>query len=220
MSEPTHRISRRTFVKVLVPAVGGAAALTLISRETLRQLYRTRLEPSLESAPPGPITPDTLQTLRAFTEALLDEAITWSRYENFFRWRAEHLPGHRRLYERLADELNRGAQQALGQPFVACSRAQRIVLVRPVLEADLDDWDRAIALILHRDWLRFNRYVVERSRSSRLARGLVGLRFNRYVVEPLFTLFAYHDAWLRLGYEHPPGLPRGLEAYQQPPANA
>ncbi|WP_054682652.1 hypothetical protein [Rhodothermus marinus] len=90
MSEPTHRISRRTFVKVLVPAVGGlavggAAALTLISRETLRQLYRTRLEPSLESAPPGPITPDTLQTLRAFTEALLDEAITWSRYENFFR---------------------------------------------------------------------------------------------------------------------------------------
>lgn len=203
MSEPTHRISRRTFVKVLVPAVGGlavggAAVLTLVSRDTLRQLYRTRLEPSLESAPPGPITPDTLQTLRAFTEALLDEAITWSRYENFFRWRAEHLPGHRRLYERLADELNRGAQQALGQPFVACSRAQRIVLVRPVLEADLDDWDRAIALILHRDWLRF----------------------NRHIVEPLFTLFAYHDAWLRLGYEHPPGLPRGLEAYQQPPANA
>ncbi len=203
MNESSSRISRRTFVKVLVPTigglvVGGAAALTLVSRETLRQLYRTRLEPSLEPAPPGPIAPNTLQTLRAFTEALLDEAITWSRYANFFRWRAEHLPGHRRLYERLADELDRNAQQALGQPFAACPRTQRIVLVRPVLEADLDDWDRAVALVLHRDWLRF----------------------NRHIVEPLFTLFAYHDAWLRLGYEQPPGLPRGLEAYQQPPPNA
>ena len=82
--------------------------------------------------PPGPLSPQTLATLLAATEAIIGVPIERDHYANFLRWRAENLAGYRALCDRLAEALERAAGESAGKPYVACEAAVRLQLADAV----------------------------------------------------------------------------------------
>jgi hypothetical protein len=136
--------------------------------------------------------------LLAATTALAGVPVQLAHYEDFFRWRADHLRGYKNLYEQFAAALARRARRSVGCDFVACHRQmqQKVLEERPQLRSGDTRWHRARVAVLEREWLRF----------------------DRYIVHDILLLFLKTDAWTSLGYEAWPGLPRGLDRYTQAPS--
>jgi hypothetical protein len=136
--------------------------------------------------------------LLAATTALAGVPVQLAHYEDFFRWRAEHLRGYKALYERFAAALPRRAKRSVGCDFVACNpqMQQKVLAERPQLRSGDTRWHRAHVAVLERAWLRF----------------------DRYIVYDILVLFLRTDAWTALGYDAWPGPPRGLERYTQAPS--
>jgi hypothetical protein len=136
--------------------------------------------------------------LLATAETLIEYPIDAARYADFFRWRSEHVPGHRAMYERFAATVNHAAARARGCEFAACEPATR----RTILAARVE----------------------VRAARGRLARLRVSVRehdwplFDAYIVRPITLLFASTDAWRIAGYGAWPGTPRGLEDYVRAPS--
>ena len=72
------------------------------------------------------------RTLARVAETLLDVPVEPAHYEEFFRWRAEHLPGRRAFYERLASNLDELARGRAGRRFDDCDVEVRRVILTPV----------------------------------------------------------------------------------------
>ena len=88
----------------------------------LRALYSRLLSPGLEDAPTGPLPAEPLGTLLLATRALAGVPVRLAHYEEFFRWRAENLRGHKALYEQFAAALDRRTRRLVRCDFVDCSR--------------------------------------------------------------------------------------------------
>jgi hypothetical protein len=187
---PLVGVTRRRFLVTLALAAAALAGGTAWSRRAA--LSRWLVSVPLDDTPPGPLDDATVQVLLATTQTLLGDGIEPGHYEEYFRWRAEHLRGHRSLYVQFAAALDRAAR-GLGHPdFVRCppdAKARILDSLRPV-----------------RGWRQASRAIVSRSTA----------RYATHIVRGIFQMFASTDAWILSGYDSWPGQPRGLEAYRQP----
>jgi hypothetical protein len=189
-------ISRRQFLRILAVTAGAAATTYAGYRGVVRGVYRTLVSPVLEEAPTGPLNDQTLKDLLAAVEAFAGHAVDAPHYEDFFRWRSEHLPGHRTLYQRFAAAVNRSARRSFGCGFAQCDRTARLAVLDAAFRVRNAGgrWARVRIGLFERDWVLF----------------------DLYIVRPIALLFAHTDAWRLVGYDAWPGMPRGLERYTQP----
>jgi len=180
-------MQRRDFLKIAAVATGSAV---ICVTWPLRSLVWRLILPVLQEAPPGQLGQQTLQSLLAATEALIDYPVELNHYADFFRWRAEHLPGHKALYDRFATVVDGAARRLDGCAFVACNKGtrQRILTMAFKVRHVQGRVSRLRVAILERDWLLF----------------------DQYVVRPTMSLFARTDVWRLVGYPAWPGTPRGL----------
>lgn len=169
---------------LVVLAAGGLAALWR-GREAMR---RWVVQTPLGGAPPGPLRDSTADTLLVAVRALLGDGVEPLHYVDFFRWRARHLAGHRRLYEAFEAAADRAARRLGHLGFRDCPREGQQRILRDMLPAS----------------------GLERIRRGLMARDEA--RFGQYVVREIFRVFARTDAWVLTGYEAWPGMPRA-EAY-------
>jgi hypothetical protein len=200
-------LSRRGFLRLSVVVVVGAVAVLMAAQSarawllaTFRALNSRLLSPGLEDAPTGSLSAGALNTLLAATTTLAAVPVQIAHYEDFFRWRAEHLRGYKALYEQFAATLDRRTRRAVGCDFVDCNRQmqQQMLEGLPQLRSANTRWHTVRVAVLEREWLRF----------------------DRYIVRDILVLFLRTDAWTSLGYEAWPGTPRGLERYTQAPSHA
>ena len=167
---------------------------------SLRALHTRLLFPGPGDAPTGPLSAEALNTLLVTTEALVGVSVLIAPYEDFFRWRAENLRGYKALYEQFTAALDRRARRSVGCNFVDCSQQmqQQMLEELPLVHGTNTVWRKVRVVVLEREWLRF----------------------DRYIVHDILLLFLRTDAWILLGYEARPGTPRGLERYTQAPSPA
>jgi len=200
-------LSRRGFLRLVMGVAVGAITVLLAAQSakawllaTFRALYARLLSPGLEDAPAGPLSAGALNTLLVATRALAGVPVQIAHYEDFFRWRAENLRGHKALYEQFAAALNHRARRAVGDNFADCSRQtqQKILEELPQVRSAGTRWYRVRVAVLERDWVRFDQYIIRN----------------------ILLLFCRTDAWTLLGYEAWPGTPRGLDRYTQAPSQA
>jgi len=178
------KITRRRFLAVLGLAVAAAGAGALW-RQRLA-LRRWVLQTPLPGSAPGPLRDSTAETLLATVHALLGDAVEPTHYADFFRWRAGHLPGHRRLYEEFEVAVDRAARRRGHAGFRSCPRDGQRRILRGMLPAS----------------------GVERIRRGLVARNHA--RFGQEIVRPIFRRFANTDAWILSGYDAWPGMPRAM----------
>ncbi len=175
-----RKLSRRRLLWALAAVVLAAIAgwrFRSWFRGPAVAAYRRLAHPRLDPTPTGALDPATVAVLVATAEALVDMPLDATRYGEYFRWRAQHVPGYLTLY----------TEFATGDP-------------------------------------QFRRRLIARARSGagRVRKALDGvlrrdqLRYERYVLREILELFDATDAWVLLGYEDWPGLPRGLESYTRP----
>jgi hypothetical protein len=198
-------LSRRGFLRLSVVVAVGTVAVLMAAQSArawllapFRALYYRLLSPRLEDAPTGPLSAEALNSLLASTTALAGVPVQLAHYEDFFRWRADHLRGYKALYEQFAAALDRRARQSVRCAFVDCNRQmqQKILEELPQVRSADTNWHRVRVAVLEREWLRF----------------------DHYIVRDIFLLFLKTDAWILLGYETWPGTPRGLDRYTQAPS--
>lgn len=180
------RLSRRT---LLGAGAGAAAALGI---------WRWLEAPAVQATAPGPVTGATLATLVAAARTVIGRPIEESHYVEYFRWRAEHLPGYRTLYERFAARVDRDARRAARCGFAGCGLADRARVLGPASRA------RAPRSIVDVAWLA--------------AGGRAWAVYDRLILREALALFAETDAWVLTGYDGWPGTPRGLDRYRRGPA--
>jgi hypothetical protein len=141
---------------------------------------------------PGPLDDATADTLDATVRALLHDRVEPSHYREFFRWRAEHLPGARALYRRFAGAVDVRARRAGHRGFRSAPADARRAILTGLLPA--------------RGWTRVRRLLVARDDE----------RFARQVVREIFRRFARTDAWVLAGYDAWPGMPRAIATLAPP----
>ncbi len=189
---------RRDFLKILLVTAGGATAVSIVGfGGPLRSSYDWLAFPGLDNTPTGPLNEQTLKALLATTEVLADNPVEKTHYERFFQWRSENLRGYKNLYERFLRTVNDSARRSHGCDFAECEVATR----RRILERSFQVRNASSRLekvrigVLERDWVQF----------------------DEYIVREVLSLFARTDAWIALGYDAWPGMPRGFVRYRQAP---
>jgi hypothetical protein len=168
----------------LAATVGAWASWT--RRDAMRLWL---LDPPLGDAPPGRLDPSTADVLAATVTALVDTRVEPVHYLEMFRWRAEHVPGARALYRRFEHHVERAAAAAGAASYV---------------DAPLE---------LRRRILAGLRPARGRGRLGRVLLARDEDRIARHVVREVYRHFARTDAWLRVGYESWPGMPRGIARF-------
>jgi hypothetical protein len=180
--------------------ISGAAVSAVIVqpednwvRNSPQLLYQKLAFPTLEDTPTGSLEDRVLQTLMSTTKALAGLPVELAHYEDYFRWHAETVPGYKTLYERFAATVERSA----GCNFSDCDIETQRKILASAFETRTSPGrlDRLRRGVLDRDWLLY----------------------DEYVVREILALFARTDAWILLGYDAWPGMPRGLESYRQLP---
>ncbi len=188
-------LSRRQFLSALVGVT--AAAVSLGAPVVYQTLQRARRIP-LPEAPPGPLPADTATVLRALVEALfIAHPVDTERYLRYYGFHAEKIPGYRQVYIQFAQELEWAARWLYRRPFVECSKLERRQVLRPWWSLPQSRQDEIITAIFQ---------------------GTAWMQHAQYVLRETLQLFMNTDAWIMVGYEAWPGMPRGLETYRQPPA--
>jgi hypothetical protein len=146
----------------------------------------------------GSLAEAELNALMAATRALVGDSVDASRYSNLFRWRAENQPGYRHLYGRFRSSVDARAREAAGRPFAECDQEVCNKLLQDAF---------GTAAIVNDDKLPNNASIDEWD------------RYKTNIAAEILQLFAKTDAWVLLGYEFPPGVPRGLDLYQHAPVS-
>jgi hypothetical protein len=186
--------TRRRFLKVMGAGSLGAAALVL---GVLQFPYRAAREWWLgldTGVAPGELGNLHLRILLSVTETITHSQIGRTHYEEFFRWRALTLPGHKALYERLTSMLDAEAREHGRKSFLDCVEAERDQILEHLDKVRRNRMQRMVTLAADRDWLLL----------------------DEHVVQPVLELFARTDAWLLLGYPAWPGVARGFEFLEHP----
>ena len=167
-------------------AVGISVSGAAMSRSRLRAWYY---------ALPDDVTQRVLseqceRTLVSVVETFLGVPVETAHYLEFFRWRAEHVPGHGIFYERIAARLDGMAHDRAGCRFAECDGDVRRAVIAPVHRLR-DGTSRLRLMVFGREWVLL----------------------EHYIAAPVFELFVHTDAWIQAGYESWPGQPTGLDAY-------
>jgi hypothetical protein len=189
-----RRLSRRT---LLGAAAAACAAAALGVWRWLDEPGGPAWSPELSATAPGPVADATLATLVAAARTVIGRPIDPAHYAEYFRWRAEHLPGYRTLFERFAARIDRDARRTAGCAFAGCGTAARARVLRPASRA------RAPRSVLDAAWMA--------------AGGRAWAAYDRFILDEALALFAGTDAWILTGYEGWPGTPRGLDRYRRAP---
>ena len=103
-------MKRRKFLIIFGATTVTSVGLGLFSQPLWKNLS-SNLDKSLKlkipNAPTGSLQPNTIKTLMAVTESLLqDNRIEKTHYQNFFSWTAENLSGYKDLYEKFVVKVN------------------------------------------------------------------------------------------------------------------
>lgn len=186
------RLSRRM---LLGAAAGVCAAAVLGVRRWLAPQARSR--PALEAGAPGPVREVTVSVLVAAAGTVIGNPIEPSHYAEYFRWRAENLPGYRALYERFAAQVDRDARRTARCAFVDCGIADRTRVLGPAARA------RDPRSLLDVAWTKTG--------------GRAWAEYDQFIFDEALALFADTDAWVLTGYDGWPGTPRGLDRYRRAP---
>ncbi len=188
-------LSRRTFLRAVSvgAAAGSTAALGLLG--AARLVTRRLGPPVVDDAATGELSVTQLRTLLAAAAAVAGAPIRQEHYAAFFRWRAAHLRGHRRLYARFCAAVDRAAWGAEGVAFAdSPTEAQHRILERAFrARADAAVPGPWLRRLLEYDWHLY----------------------ERHILREVLAVFAATDAWLLLGYDAWPGSPRGFERYRR-----
>lgn len=188
-------LSRRQFLSALV---GVTAAAVSLGPPVIYQMFQRARRIPLPEAPPGPLPDDTAAVLRALVEALfIAHPVDIERYLRYYSFHAEKIPGYRQVYTQFAKELEWTARWIYRRSFVECSKPERRQVLQPWWSLPQSRQDEITAAIF---------------------RGTVWMQNSQYVLRETLQLFMNTDAWIIVGYEAWPGMPRGLEVYLQPPA--
>lgn len=194
--------TRRRFLKILGIAAGSAIAVGAFAYRSAKiraaEYYRKLVE--LPAAELGSIDDAALATLLTASLALLVDGIELDRYEDFFRWHAENAPGYLAVYRQFHETVDAAAKSKGAESFAQApleirkNILEKAAQVRKTLNEDDKVGGLKLAMF-EREWLLY----------------------ERYIVREILTLFGRTDAWLLAGYGHPPGVPRGLDHYREPP---
>lgn len=187
-------LSRRT---LLGAAAGACAAAVLGVWRRLGEPGDPASTPVLESTAPGPVADATLSTLVAAARTVIGRPVEPSHYAEYFRWRAEHLPGYRTLYERFAARVDRDARRTARCAFAGCRPADRARVLAAAARARDPRSPLDIA------WMA--------------AGGRAWAAYERFILDEALAVFADTDAWVLTGYDGWPGTPRGLDRYRRAP---
>jgi hypothetical protein len=193
MPERLH-LPRRTLLGV---AAGACASAALGVWRLLGEPAGHAGTPALEATAPGPVADATLSTLVAAARTVIGRPVEPSHYAEYFRWRAEHLPGYRTLYERFAARVDRDARRTARCAFAACRPSDR---ARVLAAADRARDPRSL---LDAAWMA--------------AGGRAWAAYDRFILDEALAVFADTDAWVLTGYDGWPGTPRGLDRYRRAP---
>ena len=194
-------MKRRRFLTLAGVAAGVAISST--SLQPPRQFAKDQLRGFLGSlrhpdpTTTGELDPFDLGVLMAVTTALLPDNIERTHYEDFFRWRAENLPGYQDLYSKFVAELEQQARQLGVLGFVERDSDIQMTLINKVIPKDEDRPGRVEEL---------KRLAFDRDRWL----------FKEYIFNDILQLFARTDAVKMMGYQYWMGQKRGLETYRQP----
>lgn len=132
----------------------------------------------------------------AASRTVIGKPIEPTHYAEYFRWRAERLPGYRTLYQRFSAEVDGRARGTAGCAFADCDPAVRAkVLLRAAARA------RSPRTLLDGLWMATG--------------GRRWAAYDAFIFDEALALFADTDAWVLLGYEGWPGTPRGLDRYRR-----
>jgi hypothetical protein len=186
--------SRRT---LLGATAGACAAGALAAWRWLYEAGGPARWPEIEATVPGPVTDATVAALVTASGTIIGRRIEPLHYAEYFRWRAEHLPGYRTLYERFASEVDRAARRTAGCPFADCSESVRVRMLSAARRA------RSPRGVTDAVWMAVG--------------GRTWAAYNFFIFDEALALFAETDAWVLLGYEGWPGEPRGLDRYRRAP---
>lgn len=194
------RMSRRRALTVLAGATAGAVGVSVVFRDRARNALRWLRDAgrevaavSLPDADPGALTPEAQAVLLALTPALVDRDLDADPYLEFFRFRAESIPGYRAIYESFARDITPLVQRSTGVSFAAATFEERRTALR---ELGLTPERMAVTL----------RAVTHRSLA----------RYDHFVIREVLSFFSATDAWILAGYGARPGQPRTLSHYLEP----
>jgi len=191
-----HRLSRRT----LLGAAAGvcAAAILGVWRWLAGPGGTAASRAALEATAPGAVRERTVATLVAAAGTVIGKPIEPAHYTEYFRWRGEHRPGYRTLYERFAVRVDRDARRTAGRAFIDCGVEDRTRVLGPAARAR--DPRSALDVV----WLK--------------TVGRAWAEYDRFIFDEALALFADTDAWVLTGYDGWPGIPRGLDRYRRAPS--
>ncbi len=202
-------MNRRKFLKIFVLGIAVIAGIVgIISTQrsdssilsSIRALYSWLINPTLSNKPTGKIDGRTIEVLLVTSEILCGTSIERKHYKDYFCWCSENLRGYKTIYEQFKVSLDHSAKQSFGCYFVDCDKSMQLQIIKKILQS-------------HKTLLS--------QTTSRLYRIKIGIferdwqLFNKYIFSEILNIFARTDAWVLLGYESWPGIPRGLNKYRK-----
>ncbi|MCB9454512.1 MAG: hypothetical protein H6671_00835 [Anaerolineaceae bacterium] len=186
-------ITRRQFLLTFAGATAIAAGVGIPF--VLNYVEQIRLLP-LPDIPPGPMDDVVRETMRAvITTIFVNFPVDADRYEQYLVYHAEKINGYGKVYQDFVTELNRDSAYTYSKTFVDCNERERRFVLAP--------------------WLRMPITRDERLMDG-FGHGIFSLQVSQHIFRELLTMFMNTDAWIAVGYEAWPGMPRGLDNYTQP----
>lgn len=184
----THTHSRRKFLRNLAGVTAVAAGIGSAGWFVQRQAQ------PLTVVVPNPPDIDrfderTIAVLMRLVEAVFINypPRSMDHYQTHLQWRADNIDGHAAYYARVAVKLHEQALSQFGLGFVGASLNDR----RTIIDDDLAQYVES---------------------STNLPTEGTDIRA---LLDDLLRYYMHTDAYLLVGYDSWPGLPRGLTSYRE-----
>lgn len=154
---------------------------------------------------PGPVDDTVIANLLAMVETLVHGHGSIEHYRTYFNWRTQNLPRYKPYYELFSIGLDEAARTLGEASFIDASDATRQAILTTAIE--LPHPQSAL--------LRPTPALTLPSGEIPLDESL-WLRFDQYIIGEMIMIYTQTNAWIMLGYDAWPGVPRGLDRYPLP----
>jgi len=177
IKRPLIASSRRAFLSLAALGIAGGGLWAALRVGRARSwLSSLGIQVSPADAALRPLSERTLHTLRTTVRAVIGHDVDLAAYEDYFAWRALHIPGAGARCEAFADTAEKLARDEHESSFAFCSEGTQ---------------SRVLARLFHEPE-------------------------HRSVRDDILKRFARTEAWIAIGYDSYPGMPRGLDDYLKP----